>query len=316
MTTDTETPLVIQGSEPQPSDPSGLSRFLRFLGRLVLAFLKLIPVFIIVAALAAAAWLGFQELNRSFGVVNERIDFYDEQIDQVRSEITTVSSDLSEQKSQARALETEAAQLDSRLSTLDGDLARQSEFLAALEEEVAALETSAGANADDITALGEGLNTLQGDVTANSSQIDDLGGQIDGLGVELNTARDEIESNAAALAQKEEIVGQLSKTLTLFRVWETVARARLHLVDQNIGLAQADVETAQAILAQMATGEDDELAEPLDQIQNRLDLAATALSDDPEAAIRDLNTAWEALDATLTALLEEVSAAELTPEGE
>ena len=52
MTTDTETPLVIQASDPEPS---GLNRFFRFLGRLVLAFLKLIPVFIIIAALVAAA---------------------------------------------------------------------------------------------------------------------------------------------------------------------------------------------------------------------------------------------------------------------
>jgi chromosome segregation ATPase len=313
MTTDTETPLVIQASDPEPS---GLNRFFRFLGRLVLAFLKLIPVFIIIAALVAAAWLGFQELNRSFGVVNERIDWYDDQVVQVRSEIASVSGDLSEQQAQQRVLATEAAQLDSRVSTLDDDLARQGEILAALEEQVTALESSTISNDDNITALGEGLNTLQRDVTTNSSQIDDQAGQIDGLGLELNTARGEIADNAAALAQKEAIVAQLSKTLTLFRIWETVARARLYLVDQNIGLAQADVETAQAILDQMAAEETGDLAESLGLVQTRLDLAVTALPDDPEAAARDLNTAWEALDAVLTTLLEEVSEAEIVPEGE
>lgn len=313
MTTDTETPLVIQAPNPEPS---GLSRFVRFLGRLVLAFLKLIPVFIIVAALVAAAWLGYQELNRSFGVVNDRIDWYDEQITQVRSEMATVSGDLSEQKTQQRTLATEAAQLDSRLSTLDDDLARQDEFLTNLEEQVATLDSSTGANTENIATLSEGLNSLQGDVTANSAEIDDLGGQIDSLGVELNSAQNEIADNATALAQKEAIVAQLSKTLTLFRVWETVARARLHLVDQNIGLAQTDLETAQAILDQLAAGETGELAEPLGQIQNRLGLAATALPDDPEAAVRDLNTAWETLDEVLTTLLEEVSAAEIVPEGD
>lgn len=313
MTTDTETPLVIQAPNPEPS---GLNRFFRFLGRLVLAFLKLIPVFVIVAALVAAAWLIFQELNRSFGVVNDRIDWYDEQVAQVRSDIAAVSGDLSGQQAQQRALAAEAAQLDSRFSTLDDDLARQDELLAALEEQVATLETSTGSNAANITALGDGLNTLQRDVTANSAQIDDQGGQIDGLDLELNAARGEIADNAAALARKEAIVAQLSKTLTLFRIWETVARARLHLVDQNIGLARADVETAQAILDQMAAEETGELAETLEQVQTRLDLAATALPDDPEAAVRDLNTAWEALDAALTTLLEEVSEAEIVPEGE
>lgn len=313
MTADTETPLVIQAPNPEPS---GLNRFLRFLGRLVLAFLKLIPVFIIIAALVAAAWLGFQELNRSFGVVNDRIDWYDEQVTQVRSEIATVSGDLSEQQAQQRTLAAEANQLDSRVSTLDDDLARQDDLLAALEEQVATLETSTGSNAENITALGDGLNTLQRDVTANSGQIDDQGGQIDGLGLELNMARGEIDDNAAALAQKEAIVAQLGKTLTLFRIWETVARARLNLVDQNFGLAQADIVTAQAILDQMASEETGQLADTLEQVQTRLDLAATALPDDPEAATRDLNTAWESLDAALTTLLEEVSDAEIIPEGE
>lgn len=313
MTTETDPPLVVQANE---SEPSSFNRFLRFLGRLVLAFLKLIPVFIIIAALVAAAWLGFQELNRSFGVVNERIDWYDEQIAQVRGEITTVSGELSEQQAQQRALETEAAQIDSRVSSLDDDLARQDELLATLEEQVTTLENSTGTNTENITALSEGLNSLQGDVTANGAQIDDLGGQIDGLSLELNTAQDEIAENAAALAQKEAIVTQVSQTLTLFRIWEMVARARLHLVDQNAGLAQADVETAQAILDQMTAEETGELAEALDQVQTRLDLAATALPDDPETAARDLNTAWEALDEVLTTLLAEVSEAEIVPEGE
>ena len=72
MTTDTDTPLVVQASNPEPS---GLNRFIRFLGRLVLAFLKLIPVFIIIAALAAAAWLGFQETlgyQNPYGFADDR----------------------------------------------------------------------------------------------------------------------------------------------------------------------------------------------------------------------------------------------------
>ena len=69
-------------------------------------------------------------------------------------------------------------------------------------------------------------------------------------------------------------------------------------------------------LDQMAAEETGDLAESLGLVQTRLDLAATALPDDPEAAARDLNTAWEALDAVLTTLLEEVSEAEIVPEGE
>jgi chromosome segregation ATPase len=297
------------------SKPSGLSRFVHFLGRLILAFLKLLPVFIIVIALLAAAWLGYQELNRSFGIVNDRVDWNDEQMTQLQGELSTVSTSLAIQQSQQSELAANTAQVDGRISAVNDNLTRQNDLLAALEEQVAALETSADSSVENITALGEGFNALQNDVMANGAQIDTLGGQIDGLGVDANTLRGDIAANSEALAQKEATVAQLSKTLTLFRIWETVARARLRLVDENIGLAQADIETAQSILEQMAAEETGDLADALQQMQTRLSLAANDLPDDPEAAVRDLNTVWEALDTALTMMLEEVSQTEPTIEG-
>lgn len=313
MATSTESSAVVRSPD---SKPSSLSRLVRFLGRLILAFLKLLPVFIILIALLAVSWLGYLELRRSFGVVNNRIDWYDEQITQLHGEISTVPTSLANLQSQQSELAANTAQVDDRISAVINDLAGHKESLAALEEQVAALDTNIDSSSKNIMTLGEELIALQNDISANVAQVDILGGQIDGFVIDVNTLRGDIAANTEALAQKEAIVAQLSKTLTLFRIWETVARARLRLVDENIGLAQADIETAQSILEQMAAAETGDLAVVLRQMLARLVLAANNLPDDPEAAIRDLNTVWEALDSALATMLEEVFLAEPITGGE
>jgi chromosome segregation ATPase len=185
-----------------------------------------------------------------------------------------------------------------------------------LEEQLAALDTNVDSSSDNIMTLGEGLNALQNDLTANVAEIDILGGQIDGFVIDVNTLRGDIATNSEALAQKEALVARLSKTLTLFRVWETVARARLRLVDANFGLARAEIETARSILEQMTAEETGVLGDALEEMLARLALAANNLPDDPEAAVRDLNSVWKVLDTALATMLDEVSQAESNTEGE
>ena len=102
------------------------------------------------------------------------------------------------------------------------------------------------------------------------------------------------------------------RAIALFRIWEMIGRARLRLVDDNAGLAAADVELALAAvddllardLAVTATAQDEvepaPLAEDLSTLRERLVLAGANLPDQPIAAGRDLETAWETLDAIIT----------------
>ena len=124
MTTTSQTPTAVGLPD---SKPSGLSRLIRFLGRLILAFLKLLPAFIIIIALLASAWLGYRELRRSFGVVNNRIDWYDEQMSTLSSENTILSAELASQKTHQSELAAYTKQVDDRILAVIDDLAGNNE---------------------------------------------------------------------------------------------------------------------------------------------------------------------------------------------
>ena len=95
----------------------------------------------------------------------------------------------------------------------------------------------------------------------------------------------------------------LRQTIYLFRVWEMVARARLRLLENNAGLAGADVARSQEAVAALIAAGDFADADGLAQLAQRLDLAAAGLPNSPAAAAADLELAWESIDQLLAALL-------------
>jgi len=104
------------------------------------------------------------------------------------------------------------------------------------------------------------------------------------------------------------------QVLTLFRVWELISRARLRLLEDNFGLARADTEQALRTMDFLLAAAPEE-AETWQRIQARLELALAALPDDPDMAAGDLESAWDALDELLTAmLLPELATAGSLPE--
>ena len=108
----------------------------------------------------------------------------------------------------------------------------------------------------------------------------------------------------AGLTDADIALEQFQQTLTLFRAWELLSRARLRLAEANFGLAMADVADAQALLTTVAmpVAEGEEAAS-LDSLQQRLTLVLTSLPDDPTTATADLELAWEQLDAVMAGLL-------------
>jgi hypothetical protein len=109
----------------------------------------------------------------------------------------------------------------------------------------------------------------------------------------------------AVTTEATDQVAQMGQALSLFRAWEMVYRARLRLLEQNFGLAAEDVATAQALVAALAAADGAAETESLAEVQERLELAADNLPNDPDTAERDLETAWEMLDAILSATLGE-----------
>ncbi len=299
---------------PQPEieryQPDFSTRLGGFLKRLLWAFLKLFLVFIFLVAILASAWLIYREIDRSFDVVNNRMDFNAGQIEEAEQDILALQEANDAAEDEIKILQTAAADRDAAIATLESELAttldQQGADLVQLEEEVAALIASTNTISGNLAFLNDGLVSLQGDTTANVSDIDALGGEIDALGVSLDTLDDEIAAVQLELgAYSADEFNRMRQTIELFRLWELVSRARLHLVGQNAGLAAADVTSAQLAADLMINAiplEEDAHRANLEQIRDRLLLAGTNLPDDPVVAARDLETAFELLDAALAAL--------------
>lgn len=275
--------------------------FVRRLGRAFFGFLKFLFFAVLVAAIAAGAWIGYRELQRALQAADDLAERNAQEIAVLRSDVDNVTADTSEEEAIA-ALEQEIETLQSRVDELDteieDELVRQSEAVATLQEEMDGLDARAATRAAELETLQRGVAGIQEDVNANAEAVDGLGGDVDELAADVGALSEtfaQVQEDAGELAQ-------MQRSLSLFRVWELVARARLRLLQGNAGLAAGDLTAAQATLRALASA-DGETATTLAPVRQRLALALENLPADPTAAARDLETAWEMLDeeiATLT----------------
>jgi hypothetical protein len=316
-------------TDNEPTQPGFLSRLGGFLKRLLLAFLKLALIFIIIVALAGVAWLIYQEIDRSFDSVTARMDRNTERIELAESDVDRLLAANEIGEEQVAALQSAVATQDATIAaqeatiaTLESDLAagqeQHDELLTMLEARMTALIASTETISGNVSFLNEGLVSLQGDITTNVSDIDAVGGEVDALQADLLAVNGQVEEVQVELSDysAEEFI-RMRQALALFRVWEMVSRARLRLIEDNAGLAAGDIDAALASVGrlQAAVPEEEETTTAgLEEVQERLTLAAANLPDDQVAAGRDLETAWELLDAALAELFdEEVPTPQETP---
>ena len=69
-----------------------------FLKRLLLAFIKLTIFFIVLAVLAVGGWLIYQEIDRSFGSVTQRMEINARRIEESNQLIDTLLTRIEEQQ--------------------------------------------------------------------------------------------------------------------------------------------------------------------------------------------------------------------------
>jgi len=281
-------------------DPAGSGG--NFLKRLFLAFIKVIVALLIIAGLAFGAWLIVRELDRSFDAVIGRVDRNTRRIEETEATIDSLEEQNFAAELQITKLETAVATREQEIATLAEELGasldQQGRALAEIETEAQTLAGRADDLDDEAALLTTGLAALQNDLNANSQQIDQVGGTVDGLLADLA----ELDSRAADLQSQvddlaaEELAGW-RRAVGLFRAWEMIGRARLRLLENNLGLAATDIELAIAAIDDLAEGDSDQLPEDLVAIRERLLLASISLPEEPAVTARDLETAWEALDA-------------------
>jgi len=306
-------PAEPASNRPNSQGPGPVRRFLRGLVRLLLALL-------IIGGVAAAGYYVFQQLQRSLGTQDSRLDVQSQQLEAVQTQLEARTAELEAVQATITGLDARLAGNLGELETaVQGSTAAQDETLAALTRQMAAAAAAAQAMDTANAGLSEGQATLQADISGLRGTAEAQSDEIAALQGGLEAA----QTNEAALAEtvdafREELRGAdpaaLRQAVLVFRLWELVARARLRLVENNLGLAEDDVKLSLEALALLSAGGQQGLVERLGPIEERLLMAQENLPDAPLPAANDLDLAWQDLDEILGVLL--VSQTEGTPEAE
>lgn len=258
------------------------------------AFVSLLLIAIL-GGIGWAAYYGTTELQRSFNSLGDRIEANKQRVELLNGEVTALKAEGT--ANSLTSLQATIADLESQLAALEeagtAELNRQADLLAALETEVAAAATSAEA-----AALSDAITALQNDINDSNGRLDSLGGEIDDIRAEAEQA-----NTAAAAAVSDDELGEIRQTVALFQLWEHIARARLHLAENNVGLATTEVAQTLRLLDLILAAAAEEDVDTLELMQTRLSLAFNSLPNDPETAVLDLENAWSQLDTFLTARL-------------
>ena len=268
--------------------------------------LRLAAAALLLVILAAMIYWVVQQLDRRFKNTNQRIDL-------LHSDLGNLLENDSEQREQFTDLQIDVEAQVRQSTAAEEDLVRLDDLLATLNTEVITQIASSEIITTNVATLYTGLAAVETDVEDNQDQIGGLGTDFDDLETGMNALASQVDELKNQLTARDEEVVQLQQALTLFRLWELVARARLHLAENNPGLAQSAVEGAllnAGTVKEIASKDPEAVA----AMQLRLSLALDALPDDPIAAARDLEGAWEELDRLMVLLvLTESQALTITP---
>ena len=271
-------------------------RFGRALGRFLLALFKTLLILLVLGGLAAAIYSGY--LLATQGGTNQ-------------AWINILRDDIDESRDRERELQTQLNAADSQMATLEAQISHletaMSEEMATMEGTMGGMETQLSSLARFGQTMSETVMTLDGDLAALQGEIQaemgTMGSEVTTLQADTDGLRDDLSTLQGDVSAIPEVdVVRLEELLLLFRVGETISRARLHLAEGNAGLALEQVNVGLALVNGMIDDERFDAA-ALTPLQERLRLAQAALPGDTLLAGRDLENGWAALDARLTDLL-------------
>jgi uncharacterized coiled-coil protein SlyX len=167
-------------------------------------------------------------------------------------------------------LQSDQSSLNTRLAEIEGQLASQAEALAAIQADVDAHET----RLDGVGSLPRRIEALEADVEDTTQRLSTL---------------------EAGLANAQSPTRRLERRLEMIRALEALTRARLWLIQDNLGLAADDIQFALDILMQVSEGAPEVEADALASVINRLNMAIGDLPESPVVASDDLEIAWREL---------------------
>jgi hypothetical protein len=238
-----------------PNELSFGRRFLRFL-------LRLFVVIIIGAALGIGAYYGIPALYRDF---IEPIQSNSDRIAALEESVARVQVDFREKN----------AMLVSNLAGVEGEIAQQREDLS------------------ELTVGEEGLFSRVTDIEQALEDSQLLPNRIEDLEESQRALAIRFDAFEESIGDREVPYERLAAQLQLLRVMELVTRARLWMMQSNLGEASEDLTLAKDALENLEIEDGDE--ETLMLIVDRLDQVLLEISLNPIIAADDLEIVWQYL---------------------
>lgn len=285
------------------------ARFWKFVLRLILAV-------VLGLALGAGLYWGgvtvFERVVRAIQDNSQGIEALEVRLQLVEDQMEQQNSD---QRTRLQALEVSG---DRQRADMD-DLQGQIEALTAaqdalLEDAVVELQRMLDAAAADQDDLQNELAAITADLEGLRSEIDDLAGDLDSQQAENDAfsqkLADSEERMALIEAQWDEELAQISEILLQiqkFKAIELLTRSRYHLVQNNLGLAGQDIQSAYDLLSPLQDEIPEAQADQFAEILIHLESALAYLPQQPVAAADDVDSAWNLL---LSDMADQISSGE------
>lgn len=324
---------MVAESRPQPSQPqrSPIARFFIFL-------FKLILLIVVIAAGGALGWVGAEwisgnstlndaqtrEINKLQGVAIEqkelanRVDNMDSGIDFMAGQFDTLSQE-------ADSLSTEIAALSDAVSAQSELIMAQDTQIATLTEAQTNILDSLTAAQNDVEGLVSTTDGLRETLSASAESTSGVSSSLDALEAQVTSLEENLASIEATMAMTPTVVvveqgasedeqagaaisadvasSPATLDLTLIRLLGQIARAKIHLLEDDGASASAAIQRSIDLSASAAEAYPDQ-AETINGMVDSLDAALASLDSKPAASAIALDDAWNSLELLLIALSE------------
>ena len=158
-----------------------------------------------------------------------------------------------------------------------------------------------------IEEINNSISDLSNESISTNEELANLDAQLRELNTALTRLSRQVDSNSELFNELQvererdlEPLDRLLQQVNLLKVMELLTRSRLHLIQNNPGSAEQEVQVAREEMVRILTRAQDSQVEVMREVVTRLDLALESLPATPELAAVDLEVAWQLVARGLT----------------
>jgi uncharacterized membrane protein (Fun14 family) len=174
------------------------------------------------------------------------------------------------------------------IGTLESQYNRDSQAMVTVQAHLNNIEARSGDDVSQIKASSERLDAL-------NSSIKQIFSDMAAITTTLKTDKTNIQELADKIHAGDPAIKTLYQDLQLVKAMELITRSRLFLGQNNLGLAQVDIQAAHDLLNGLQNQVEPYQAEEVNAVVQRLNLALGNLPGAPVLAADDLEIAWQML---------------------